>query len=130
MDGRYLRLVRDVIKRVVMNGDGFTTDLSFTDKQGNIFEIKGLAIVHSTVVDTDNTGKYQALSDTSSVTFCESDLTDAGAVTRKSDGTFSMSGWIVAFTLPSGDYVASISETLPDSTLNVTRCLINIYGQD
>lgn len=130
MSGRLLELARGVIKKVVFNSDMFTTDITITDKEGEIYAVKGLAIVHSILNDLDGTGKFQSRGDTSSITFVESDLTDLGAVTRKTDGTFSMSGWLASFTLPSGDYTAIVSETLPDSTLGVIRCLINVYGED
>jgi len=53
-----------------------------------------------------------------------------GAVVRNSDVNNSMTGWTVAFTLETGDYVAKLAEPVPDSTLGVTRFKITMYGED
>lgn len=130
MSGRFLNMIKEVTGRVVFNSDLFTTQLLFTNKDGEEFIVQGLAIVHSTVNDIDGSGKFKAIGDTSMVTFLESDLKALGAVVRNADGNNIMTGWTVSFTLETGEYVAKLAEPVPDSTLGVTRFKITVYGED
>lgn len=130
MSGRFLNMIKEVTKRVVFNSDLFTTELLFTNIDGEEFIVQGLAIVHSTVNDIDGSGKFKSIGDTSMVTFLESDLKALGAIVRNADGNNIMTGWTVSFTLETGAYVAKLAEPVPDSTLGVTRFKITVYGED
>jgi hypothetical protein len=138
MDGRLLTVTKDVMKRTIFGGDMLTTSLIFTDKAGKVYPdpesddlpVSGFATVISIRNDMDGTGRFQSRGDSSAVTFLEADLIALGAKTRDIRNRLAITGWIVRFTLPTGEYVASLSEPMPDSTLGIVKYIINVYEED
>lgn len=116
---RHLQKAREQLRRFLGSG-GSSTPLKFTTPGGTVYEINGIANVVTLELDVDGTGRFEAVGDKSSVTFCEADLTDMGATLRR-NGQIDMGGWQVEFNLPHGLYTGYMAEPLPDSTLGIIK---------
>lgn len=115
------------LRSILADGDEWSVNLKFTDSTLIPFTIKGLAFVHSQGYDSDF---RPVITQNSHITFCEIDITSLGKVTRNSDNTMKLSGWIVEFTTGGKNYKCVIGACEPDTTLGIIKAQLTNYANN